>query len=71
MRVSRLISFQLMKEVVQYGALSFLALTMVLLTQNGLRRLEDLVSVGATLEDGFDVLACLFPLLTAYRYSVS
>ena len=57
MRVSRLISFQLMKEVVQYGALSFLALTMVLLTQNGLRRLEDLVSVGATLEDGFDVRA--------------
>jgi len=71
MRVSRLISFQLMKEVVQYGALSFLALTMVLLTQNGLRRLEDLVSVGATLEDGFDVLACLFPLLTAYTLPIA
>lgn len=71
MRVSRLLSFQLMKEVVQYGALSFLALTMVLLTQNGLRRLDELVAVGATFADCVDVIACLLPLLTAYTLPIS
>ncbi|MCP4040291.1 MAG: YjgP/YjgQ family permease [bacterium] len=71
MRVSRLLSFYLMKEIVQYGALSFLALTMVLLTQNALRRFEDLVSVGATFSDGLGVLACLVPLLTAYTLPIA
>lgn len=71
MRVSRLLSFSLMKEIVQYGALSFLALTMVLLTQNSLRRLEDLVAVGATFEDGLAVVACLAPLLTAYTLPIA
>lgn len=71
MRVSRLLSFYLVKEVLQYGALSFLALTLVLLTQNALRRFEDLVSVGATLSDGVSVLACLVPLLTAYTLPIA
>jgi lipopolysaccharide export system permease protein len=71
MRVSRLLSFQLMKEVVQYSALSFLALTMVLLTQNGLRLLDELVAVGATLDDCIDVIACLLPLLTAYTLPIA
>lgn len=71
MRVSRLLSFSLMAEIVQYGALSFLALTMVLLTQNSLRQLEDLVAVGATFEDGLAVVACLVPLLTAYTLPIA
>ena len=71
MRVSRLLSFQLMKEVVQYGALSFLALTMVLLTQNGLRLLDELVAVAATFDDCIDVIACLLPLLTAYTLPIA
>ncbi len=71
MRVSRVLSFYLVKEVLQYGALSFLALTMVLLTQNALRRFEDLVSVGATVGDGLSVLACLVPLLTAYTLPIA
>jgi lipopolysaccharide export system permease protein len=71
MRVSRLLSFYLVKEIVQYGALSFLALTMVLLTQNALRRFEDLVAVGATFADSLDVLACLIPVLTAYTLPIA
>jgi lipopolysaccharide export system permease protein len=71
MRVSRLLSFQLIKEVVQYGALSFLALTMALLTQNGLRRLDELVAVGATFADCVDVIVCLLPLLTAYTLPIA
>lgn len=66
-----MLSFQLMKEVVQYSALSFLALTMVLLTQNGLRLLDELVAVGATLDDCIDVIACLLPLLTAYTLPIA
>lgn len=71
MRVSRLLSLQLMKEVVQYSALSFLALTMILLAQNALRRLEELVAVGATFADAIDVLGCLVPLLTAYTLPIA
>lgn len=71
MRVSRILSFYFVREVVLYGGLSFLALTMILLTQNVLRRLEDLVAVGATISDLMDVLACLLPLLTAYTLPIA
>ena len=71
MRVSRVLSIYLIREIILYGGLSFLALTMVLLTQNALRRLEDLVAVGATVSDSIDVLACLLPLLTAYTLPIA
>ncbi len=71
MRVSRLLAFCLIKEIIQYGALSFLALSMVLLTQNVLRRFDDLVAVGATFADSLDLLVCLVPVLTAYTLPIA
>jgi lipopolysaccharide export system permease protein len=71
MRVSLLLSYALSKEIAVYGGLSFLALTLALLTQNALRRFEDLVAVGATLSESLEVLAYLVPVLTAYTLPVA
>jgi len=71
MRVSRILCFSMMKEILQVGALSFLALTLVLIAQNGLRRFEDLVAVGATFSEGLSVLLCLFPVLSAYTLPIA
>jgi len=66
MRVSRVLCFSIAREIVHYALLSFLALTAILLSQNALKRLEDLVAVGATLPEFFSVLAWMLPMLTAY-----
>jgi LPS export ABC transporter permease LptF len=66
MRVSRVLSFYLAREIVQYAALTFVALTAILVSQNALKRLNDLVTVGATLSEFLSVLACMMPMLAAY-----
>ncbi|MBW2293285.1 MAG: LptF/LptG family permease [Deltaproteobacteria bacterium] len=71
MRVSLLLSISVIKEIALYGSLSFLALTMVLLTQNALRRFEDLVAVGATFSESLEVMAWLVPVLTAYTLPIA
>jgi lipopolysaccharide export system permease protein len=71
MRVSRILSIALIKEIAVYGCLSFLALTLVLLAQNALRRFDDLVAVGATFSEFLEVLVWLMPVLMAYTLPIS
>ncbi|HVP28363.1 MAG TPA: LptF/LptG family permease [Myxococcota bacterium] len=71
MRASRTLSVHLLVEVVQYMALGFLAFSTILITQNLLRRLEDLVAVGFRAEDVLGVLAALLPMLAAYALPVA
>lgn len=71
MRISPLLSTALAKEIFVYGGLSFLALTLILLAQNALRRFADLVAVGATVAESLEVLAWLVPVLTAYTLPIS
>jgi lipopolysaccharide export system permease protein len=66
MRVSRVLALHFSREVVQYSLLSFLALTAILVSQNVLKRLEDLVAVGVTFSEFLSVLACIIPMLSAY-----
>ena len=46
MRTARTLSLYVMRETLVYGALSFLAVTLVLLTQNLLVRLDELLLIG-------------------------
>jgi len=71
MRLPRTLSWLVVREVTEYSTLGFLAFATILVTQNLLRRLDDLVAVGFRGEDLLSVLACLFPMLAAYAVPVS
>jgi len=71
MRVSRTLSSYMARETLLYGSLGFIAITTVLVSQNLLRRLDDLVVVGFTGADFLVVLRCLIPMLMAYAMPVS
>lgn len=66
MRGSRTLSFYLLREVLQYGGIGLFAVSSVLVTQNLLRRVEDLVSLGVQFSDVVAMTRALFVMLSAY-----
>jgi lipopolysaccharide export system permease protein len=66
MRLPRTLFGYVGLEILQYTALGFITLTIVLVSQNALRRLDDVVTVGATLPDFLVVMRCFIPMLTSY-----
>jgi lipopolysaccharide export system permease protein len=71
MRLSRTLARHLLGEILQYTALGFVAFATLVLTQNLLRRLDDLVAVGFLFEDVARVLGTLLPMLAAYIVPVA
>ena len=71
MRASRTLSLYLAREIVQYTVLGFAAASVVLITQNLLRRMDELTAIGFTASDLFVVLRCLVPMLTSYAIPVA
>ena len=55
-----------MRETILYCALTFFVLTLVLLTQNLLRRLDQLFLIGMTARDLRVVVECIFPMALSY-----
>ena len=66
MRISRTLSLYVMRESLFYCALAFFVLTLVLLTQNLLRRLDELFLIGLTPQDLRVVLECILPMAISY-----
>jgi lipopolysaccharide export system permease protein len=66
MRIARTLSLYVMRETLLYCTLAFLVVTLVLLTQNLLRRLDELFLVGMTLPDVGVVVRCLAPVALSY-----
>jgi lipopolysaccharide export system permease protein len=71
MRFPRILSLQVAIEVVSWSALGYAALVAVLVSQNLIRRLDDLMMVGFEVSDLVMVLRSLLPVLTAYAMPVS
>jgi lipopolysaccharide export system permease protein len=71
MRAPRTLSLYMARETLLYGGLGFIAITTVMVSQNLLRRLDDLVVVGFTFADFLVVLRCLVPMLMAYAMPIS
>lgn len=71
MRASRTLAFYLAREILQYSLVGFAAVSVVLITQNLLRRMDELTAVGFTLSDLLVVLRCLVPMLTSYAIPVA
>ncbi len=66
MRSARTLSLYVMRETLVYGALSFLAVTLVLLTQNLLVRLDELLLIGMNPGDLVRLAVCLLPIALSY-----
>lgn len=66
MRIARTLSLYMMRETLVYCALAFFVLTVVLLTHNFLRRLDDLLLFGMTAHDLRIVVECLSPVALSY-----
>lgn len=71
MRTSRTLALYMTREMILYGLVGFAAVSVVLVSQNLLRRLDELTAVGFTLADLGIVIRCLFPMLAAYAIPVS
>jgi lipopolysaccharide export system permease protein len=71
MRASRTLAWSLAREILQYAFAAFAAVSLVMISQNLLRRLDELTSVGFTFADLGVVLMCLFPMLTVYTIPVA
>ncbi|MDX1649682.1 MAG: LptF/LptG family permease, partial [Myxococcota bacterium] len=71
MRVPRILSLYLLREMAMYSAIGLLAVGAVLLTQNLLRQLEDLANLGAHFGDVVQVFFCLLVMLGAYAVPVA
>ncbi len=66
MRIARTLWLYVMRETLLYCTLAFLVLTIVLLTQHLLRRLDELFLVGMTTADLQIVLQCILPMALSY-----
>jgi len=71
MRAPRILFFYVMREVAIYTALAFAIVTIVLVSQNILRRLGDMVAIGFEPSDLQTVLLALVPMLAAYAIPVA
>ncbi|MEM9177386.1 MAG: LptF/LptG family permease [Myxococcota bacterium] len=66
MRIARTLSVYVMRETLLYCGLTFVVITLVLLTQNVLRRLDTLVTVGMTGADLLTAVLCILPIALSY-----
>ncbi len=65
MRAPRILSFYILREVLLYAGLGLLVIGSILVTQNLLRQLDDLATVGFGAADTLAVLVCVVGMLAA------
>jgi lipopolysaccharide export system permease protein len=71
MRLSRILSRYVLWEILLYATIGLVAVGSILVTQNLLRRLDELAAVGFAARDAAALLACLFAMLAAYAVPVA
>jgi lipopolysaccharide export system permease protein len=71
MRVPRILSFYVLREVLLYAGLGLLVVGSILVTQNLLRRLDDLANVGFGAADSLAVLICVVGMLVGYAIPIA
>ena len=71
MRLPRILSLYLLREVLIYGALGFTAVCTVMVSQNLLRSLDELLAMGASPTELLSVIAVMVPMLASYAVPVS
>lgn len=71
MRLPRILSRYVLREVAAYGLVGFLTFATILIAQNLLRRLEDLLAIGFDGHDFLVILGCFLAMFGAYAAPVA
>lgn len=71
MRMSRTLSWYVLREVLQYAGIGMLAVGSVMLSQRILRELEDLAGIGVGLADTLQLMVYVLGMLAAYAIPVA
>ena len=71
MRTPRILWRYILGEILTYAGIGFVAVAAILVSQNLLRRLDELAAVGFSPVDSLAVLACIFPMLASYTVPVA
>jgi lipopolysaccharide export system permease protein len=71
MRFPRILSFYVVREVLQYAVLGLLGVGSILLTQNMLRQISDFASFGLETGDILTIVGALVATLSAYAVPVA
>jgi lipopolysaccharide export system permease protein len=71
MRSPRTLSRYVAKEVLTYTSLGLIAITIVMVTQNLFRFLDEMISAGAHLSDVLAIIASLVMMLATYTFPIA
>jgi lipopolysaccharide export system permease protein len=71
MRVPRILSFYILREILLYTGLGLLVAGSILVTQNLLQRLDDLAAVGITAGDYLVILSCVVGMLSGHALPIA
>lgn len=71
MRAPRILSFYIVREVLLYAGLGLLVIGSILVTQNLLRQLDDLATLGFGGADTLAVLVCVLGMLAGYAVPIA
>jgi lipopolysaccharide export system permease protein len=70
-RIPRILSFYLLREVLLYAGLGLLVVGSILVTQNLVRQLDDLAGIGFGFHDALALLVCVVGTLAAYAVPIA
>jgi len=71
MRAPRILSLYVLREILLYAGLGLLVIGSILVTQNLLRRLDDLATLGFGAADTLAILGCVVGMLTGYAVPIA
>jgi len=71
MRVPRILSFYVLREILLYAGLGLLVAGSILVTQNLLQRLDDLAAVGISAADYLTILTCVVGMLSGHALPIA
>lgn len=71
MRASHTLSLYMARQTLLYASLAFFAITLVLISNNLLKRLDNLLMVGFTQADFLVVLRCFIPMVMPYAIPIA
>jgi lipopolysaccharide export system permease protein len=71
MRVPRILSFYILREILIYAGLGLLVAGSILVTQNLLQRLDDLAAVGIRASDYAIIIGCVVAMLSGHALPIA
>ena len=71
MRFSRTLALQFTREILLYASISFGAVLIVFVSQNLLKRLDQISALGSSLGDLISILSALLPMVASYAFPIA